>query len=227
MFIGKKVLNATGYKLDDHDMLIGQKLTDIKTWGKHLLICFKKFTVRVHYGLFGSYRVNDERLGKNASLALHFANGNFNSYVASAKIIDEDINELYDWRLDMLSPDWDPKFVKKKVLEQGGDKEIGDILLNANIFSGVGNIIRNEVLYRVKLHPGSTLASIPARKLTAMIKETQVYSYDFLKWRRINQLMKHWEIYAKKKCPKGHEVIKEYTGKTKRRSFICACMEKF
>ena len=118
--------------------------------------------------------------------------------------------------------------VKKILLGYPPERLIGDVLLDANLFSGVGNIIRNEVLYHVRIHPDSALGAIPTRKLTYMIKQTQVYSYDFLEWKKINQLAKHWEVYTKKKCPLGHTILKEYTGKTKRRSFICEqCMIKY
>jgi endonuclease VIII len=227
IFKGKKVIAASGYKFDDHDFFVGKTVIDLKTWGKHFLVCFKDFTLRIHYGLFGGYRINDSRPGKNSALSLVFRTGVFDSYIANLKIIEQPLEEVYDWRLDMLSDQWDPKVVKKKIREQLPDKQIGDILLDAKIFSGVGNIIRNEVLYRVKLHPESLLKAIPSAKLMAMIKETQTYSLDFLQWTRTKELKKHWEVYAQKVCPKGHEVQKIVTGKTKRNSFVCACMERF
>lgn len=228
VFKGKKVLEAKGYAALDHDRLINQKLIDIKTWGKHFLLCFKGFTVRIHFMLFGSYRINDSINGRNASISLHFDNGDFDGYICKVKLLEDNLEDFYDWSLDMLSPEWDPRKVKKLVMEYADHTLIGDLLLDARLFSGVGNIIRNEVLYRVRIHPDSRLGSIPARKITAMIKETQVYSFDFLEWRKINELSMHWEVYSKKKCPLGHTVLKTYTGKTKRRSFICEqCMIKY
>src|ERR1700712_2860410 len=216
-FIGREVLAAKGYAELDHERLLNKKLTDIKTWGKHYLICFKGFTVRIHFMLFGSYRINDSKEGKNASISLHFNNGTFDGYICKVKLIEGKLEDIYDWSLDMLSPQWDPKNVKKLLLKYPPESLIGDLLLDANLFSGVGNIIRNEVLYRVRIHPDSTLGAIPSRKLTQMIKQTQLYSYDFLEWKKKNELQKHWEVYSKQKCPLGHPVLKSYTGKTKRR----------
>jgi len=228
LFKGKEVLVAKGYAALDHKRLLNKKITDIKTWGKHYLICFKGFTVRIHFMLFGSYRINDSKNGKNASISLHFSNGTFDGYICKIKLLEGRPEDFYDWSLDMLSPEWDAKKVKKLLLGYPPESLIGDVLLDANLFSGVGNIIRNEVLYRVKIHPDSVLGAVPTRKLTDMIKQTQVYSYDFLEWKKINQLAKHWEVYTKKKCPLGHTILKEYTGKTKRRSFICEqCMIKY
>src|SRR4029453_6162198 len=102
-FTGRKVLFAKGYAPIDHRRLINQTVVDFKTWGKHFLICFKKFTVRINFGLFGSYRINEEKKGKKRRLPLQFSNGVFNCYAASVKMIDEDLDEIYDWSLDMLS----------------------------------------------------------------------------------------------------------------------------
>lgn len=227
-FKGHEVLVAAGYAELDYERLLHNKVTDIKTWGKHYLICFKGFTLRIHFMLFGSYRINDPKKGKNASISLHFNNGKFDGYVCKVKLLEGNLEDIYDWSLDMLSREWDPKKVKKILLQYPKESFIGDVLLDSNLFSGVGNIIRNEVLYRVRLHPDSKLGAIPGRKLTAMIKQTQVYSYDFLEWKKKNQLAKHWEVYTKKKCPLSHTVLKEYTGKTKRRRFICEqCMVKY
>src|ERR1700712_876543 len=216
-FKGHEVLEVKGYADVDHDRILHQKVVDIKTWGKHYLVCFKGFTLRIHFMLFGSYRINDPKKGKNASIGLHFNNGDFDGYICKVKILEGKLEDIYDWSLDMLSPKWDPKKVKKLLSAYSPDSLIGDILLDASLFSGVGNIIRNEVLYRVRMHPDSVLGAIPSRKLTEMIKQTQLYSYDFLEWKKKNELQKHWEVYSKQKCPLGHPVLKSYTGKTKRR----------
>lgn len=223
-FIGKKVLDVSGYAPLDHDRILNQTLIDIKTWGKHYLLCFKTFTVRVHFLLFGSYRIDNPKPGKNASLAFRFPNGTLDCYICAVRLIEEDLDTLYDWRLDMLSPQWNPRKVKSLLLAYPPATMIGDALLDPELFSGVGNIIRNEVLYRVKVHPDSLIGAIPSRKITALIRETHTYSVEFVEWRKANELGKHWEIYTKKKCPKGHPVLKTYTGKTKRRSFVCPCM---
>ena len=97
-----------------------------------------------------------------------------------------------------------------------------DALLDQNIFSGVGNIIKNEVLYRIKVHPGSLIGALPPRKLTEMINEAVVYSYEFLAWKREYVLKKNWKVHTKKTCPRdGTKIQKEYLGKTNRRTFFC------
>ena len=78
------------------------------------------------------------------------------------------------------------------------DQLVCDALLDQNIFAGVGNIIKNEVLFRIKVHPENTIQSLPPRKLTEMINEARNYSFDFLKWKKAFVLKKHWLIHTKK-----------------------------
>jgi endonuclease-8 len=227
-FKGKKVLHARGYAKFDHKKIIDKNVIDIKTWGKHLLFCFKNFTLKIHFGLFGIYRINDPKEGVNASLALHFSNGDFDCYIAHPSLIEENLSEVYDWQLDQLSPEYNVKKVKEVLLQQSNEKQIGDLLLDPDIFSGVGNIIRNESLYRAKLHPESKLGVIPSRKLTTLIRQTHKYSFEYLEASRKNVLGKTWKVYSQTECPLGHEVKKKFTGKTKRGSFICEqCVEKY
>jgi endonuclease-8 len=54
-------------------------------------------------------------------------------------------------------------------------------LLDQHVFSGVGNIIKNEVLHRIRVHPESTVGGLPSRKLGEMIRQARDYSFDFLR----------------------------------------------
>ncbi len=72
-FIGKKVLQASGNsKKVDFDRLTGAKVTAFKSWGKHFLICFKDFTIRIHFLMFGSYRINELKEDATPRLSLIF-----------------------------------------------------------------------------------------------------------------------------------------------------------
>ena len=102
------------------------------------------------------------------------------------------------------------------------DELVCDALLDQEIFAGVGNIIKNEVLYRIKVHPKTKLGDLPPRKLTQLINEARNYSFDFLKWKKEYTLRKHWLAHTKKTCQRdGDKIVKEYLGKTQRRTFFC------
>ncbi len=227
-FEGKKVTAVSGYAKADIKRIAGHKIKDIRTWGKHLLLEFPGFFVRIHLLMFGSYRVNEEK-DVNPMLRLGFArNQCINFYTCSVKILEGEANDLYDWSADVLSDDWSAEKAKTK-LAAHPDMLVCDALLDQDIFSGSGNIIKNEVLFRTRIHPLSVVGKLPARQLSALIKEARNYSFDFLEWKRQYVLKQHWQIYTKKECPRCHlPVTKEYLGAGKRRTFFCEhCQQRY
>ncbi|MDQ3016813.1 MAG: endonuclease [Bacteroidota bacterium] len=220
-FEERKVLEVTGnVKTIDPELLLNKKLLHIKTWGKHYLLCFHTFTIRIHFLLFGSYAI-DKPKERAEKLSLRFTNGQIFFYACSIKFLAGSPEDHYDWSGDVMNPAWDPIQAKHKI-KQHPDTLICDILLNQEIFAGVGNIIKNEVLFRVGVQPASRTGAISGIKINQIIKEARDYSFDFLKWKKQFVLLKQWLIHTKKKCPKcGGLVIKEYLGKQKRRCFYC------
>lgn len=219
-FIGKEVIEVNGNSKIDKARLLNKKIIAFKSWGKHFLICFKGFSLRIHFLLFGSYRINEKK-DSPVRLNLTFKKGEINLYACAIKLLEGDINTQYDFTSDVMNDGWDPKNAKAK-LKRAKDTLICDALLEQDIFSGVGNIIKNEVLYRVKVHPESCIEKIPALKIKNIINETRIYSFQFLEWKRNNELKKHWLAHSKKVCLRCNiAFIKKYTGLKKRRSFVC------
>src|ERR1051326_3484200 len=101
-FKGKKVVEVTGNSKLDIQKLKGKKISDFKSWGKHFLICFKDFTVRIHFMLFGSYRINEQK-ETTPRLSLRFKSGELNFYTCSVQLIEGDLDEVYDWSADVMS----------------------------------------------------------------------------------------------------------------------------
>jgi endonuclease-8 len=219
-FIRKKVLTIQGNSKIEKAKLINQKIIDIRTWGKQLLICFEGFTLRIHFLMFGTYLIN-ERKSTPLRLSLGFKKGEVNFYTCAIRIIEEPLDEVYDFSADVLNDLWSPRKAGSK-LKAMPEMNVSDALLDQQIFSGVGNIIKNEVLFRIRIHPKSIVGKLPPKLKSALIREARNYSLDFLKWKRIFQLKKHWLIYTKKTCPRDHAPVhREHIGKTNRRTFYC------
>lgn len=226
-FIGKKVLKVIGNSKQDIQILKNRKIIYFKSWGKHFLICFDDLTIRIHFMLFGTYRINEAK-ETPPRLGLKFKTGELNFYACSVQFIDDELDELYDWSADVLSDEWNATKAKKK-LKGNPDMLVCDALLDQQIFAGVGNIIKNEVLYRIKVHPENKVGNLPVKQLNALIKEARNYSFDFLEWKKAFVLKKHWLAHKQKTCKRdGNSIIKKYLGKTNRRSFFCeACQGKY
>lgn len=227
IFEGKKVIAVSGNSKEAIERCLGEQVTAFKTWGKHFLICFNHFTVRIHLMLFGSYLINATKAAA-PRLSLHFENGFINFYSCSVKFIEGDADRVYDWSADIMNTHWDAKKAIAKLKAQPATL-LCDALLDQNIFAGSGNIIKNEVLYRVKLHPLNTVNDLPARALSKLVKETSAYAFDFLRWKKEFTLKQHWLAHTKSTCSRCHIPLqKAYLGKTKRRTFYCNnCQQLF
>lgn len=218
-FIGNKIIAAKGYADTDYSLLEQKKITAIQTWGKHLFICLKDINIEIHLKMFGSYLINERKPKINAKLSLQFAKEELNFYVVDVKLI-KDIS-IYDKGADVMSEEWNAAKAVKK-LREIPDVKICDALLDQQIFSGVGNIIKNEVLWLVKLHPETTIKNISASKFKKLVTEVVDYSFEFLQYKKEGTLSKHWKAYNQKSCSRcKHKIVKLYIGKGKRATYIC------
>lgn len=225
-FVGKKIIAVDGNSKIDLSRLLNQDVIEFKSWGKHFLICLDNLTVRIHFLMFGSYTVDEKKPERAIRLHLRFQNGEINFYACSVKYLEGDINQHYDWSADVMNDDWNKRKAKAK-LKKTPELLICDALLDQDVFAGVGNIIKNEILYRVRVHPESIVGKIPNAKLSKLIDETRIYSFQFLEWKRDYVLKKHWLAHTKKICERCDlPFLKKQTGSKKRRSFICSNCQK-
>ena len=180
-FAGRKILHAEGNAKIDMPRLAGQRITALRSWGKHFLIELPEVAVRVHFLMFGSYT----------------------------------------WSGDVMSDSWDAAAARRK-LRAMPQALVCDALLDQDVFAGVGNIIKNEVLFRVRVHPLSLVGALPAAKLRAIVEQARQYSFEFLAWRRANVLRQHWQVHNKGICPScGGKLTRAWLGKRDRRGFFC------
>mgnify|MGYP006193759997 CR=1 FL=1 len=226
-FVGKKIQQASGLSKIDYSKVTGSRIREFRSWGKHFLIVLDEVTLRIHFLMFGSYRIN-ERKETPARLSLVFNNGEINFYGCSVNFIEGDLDELYDWPADVMSDVWDPEAARLKLINHP-NMMVCDALLNQDIFAGSGNIIKNEVLYRIRVHPETLIENLPEDKLEELIVETRNYSFDFLRWKKQFELKKNWLAHTRRKCLRCDlPFSKMHLGKTNRRSFFCNnCQVKY
>ena len=224
-FAGRKILDAVGNAKIDMSRLIGRKVVAFRSWGKHFLIELPDVAVRVHFLMFGSYTI-DSRKDRDPRLRLSFRGGEVNFYSCAIRLVEGPLDDTYDWSVDVMSPSWDAA-AARRALRSMPETLICDALLDQNLFSGVGNIIKNEVLFRVRVHPCSAVGALPPAKLRAVIEEARNYSFEFLEWKRRFVLRKHWLVHNKGTCPNCQgKLRREWLGTTNRRTFFCPRCQK-
>jgi len=229
-FRGKTVLAVTGNSKIEKERMLNKKVKTIFSWGKHLVIQFDDFALRTHFLLFGAFEasINNSTLtgeyqrAYTPRLQLDFENGTIKLFNCSVKFLEtKNAKASYDFTIDIMSPKWNADKAFDS-LSSKPDVEIADLLLDQEIFAGVGNIIKNEVLWRVRIHPETKVKQIAPSKLMELIAETRKFSLLFYKWRKVFLLRKHLDIYQKSICPRcGAKVKREKTGKRNRISHFC------
>jgi endonuclease-8 len=229
-FVGRRIRTVAGNSRVGIERLRHRTVRDIFAWGKHLVMQFDTFAMRVHFMLWGTFAATvrgasvtgDYRRTGPPRLVLEFANGEITIWSASIKLIDSrHVRSQYDFTADVLSPTWDPAaaFSKTRAFPRA---EIADVLLDQAIFAGVGNIIKNEVLFRTRTSPFRRVSRVPDARLAAIVADARVFSFRFLELRREFALRKNLEIYGRSVCPScGGKVSRKIHGQRARRSFFC------
>jgi endonuclease-8 len=229
-FKNKKILNTSGNSKIGLERFSNQIVCDVFSWGKHLVIQFPDFALRTHFMLWGTYvaKVEAQTLTgdyeKRGTPRINcvFENGEFSFYNSSLKILEtKNAKSEYDFSVDTMSFQWNENkaFVTTRNFPE---EEIGDVLLDQTIFSGVGNIIRNEVLWIESVHPETKVKNISDKKLKEIISETTAFCFQFYEWRKQFILRKNLKVYRKSLCLRCQAKIeRKTTGKRERKSYIC------
>jgi endonuclease-8 len=225
-FLGRKVSKAVGTAKLPFQRIKGHPLSEVQSWGKHFLIRFESLQLRIHFLMFGSYRINNARENRIPKLELSFGKDRIYFYSCAISVLEDPPKNIYDWSIDIMSPEWNPKKALAKVKAKP-EAMVCDLLMDQEIFAGVGNIIKNEVLYNLALHPEVKVRDLTPKQLGSLVKEARSYSLQFYEWKKINQLKRHWHIFRKKTCPEcGGPVTKKPTGKGQRLSHFCKKRQK-
>src|SRR5918996_1438747 len=152
-FRGKTVLSVSGNSKIEKERMLKKEVKNIFSWGKHLIIQFDAFALRTHFLLFGAFEAEvnhstltgDYKRAYTPRLQLDFENGNIKLFSCSVKFLEtRNAKASYDFTIDIMSPKWSPDKAFDSISSKP-DALIADVLLDQEIFAGVGNIIKNEV----------------------------------------------------------------------------------
>ncbi len=229
-FVGRRVEAVAGNSTIGIDRMAGKRLGEIFAWGKHLVLQFDRFALRIHFLLWGTYAADvrgvsvtgDYRRTGPPRLVLTFPNGVITVWSGSLRFVESgSARDEYDFTVDVLSATWDPRAAIRRV-RQHRAAVIADVLLDQSIFAGVGNIIKNEVLYRTRTSPTAVVGRLSDRTLRAIVADARAFSFRFLELRRQYALRANLEIYGRSRCPScGGKVSRLVHGARARRSFFC------
>ena len=85
-----------------------------------------------------------------------------------------------------------PSAKARRKLKKKPVMNVGDALLDQDIFSGVGNIIKNEVLFNLGLLPEVKVGELTARQQRALVREVRISAAADR--RVMNSRRKSWKV---------------------------------
>ncbi len=230
--VGHTIEKVSGNTKIEKERFLNQTIESIFSYGKYLILQFDTFALRVHFLLFGSFEATIKRKKvtgdypkkiRTPRLAFRLNIGHIELYNCSVKIVeDSNLIEQCDYTIDIMDEEWDVAKALKK-LKKDPSVEIADALLDQTIFLGVGNIIKNEVLFLAHISPLRKIKDLSLRQLKKIVELTRKYVFQFYEWRKKFVLRKHYQVYRQSHCKIcGTKVIRKKTGVRNRVSFICS-----
>ncbi|XP_072436188.1 endonuclease 8-like 2 [Chiloscyllium punctatum] len=171
----------------------------------------KRLWLRFHFGMFGSVRANEFSRAKRANkkgdwkdpsprLVLYFPGQQFLVFYNCRICLCNSPPSGHS--CDILHPKFN-RNLALQALQQA--QPVCYTLLNQQLFSGLGNIIKNEVLYLSAIHPMSLGCLLNVEQLQKLLDNVIQFSHEWLDKKVKGKGLKY-HIYQREQCPQGHAV---------------------
>ncbi|MFB6211663.1 MAG: hypothetical protein ABEI76_09010, partial [Halobacteriales archaeon] len=122
-----------------------------------------------HFLMYGTYRLDEER-DKEERLRILTGSHELNIYNGAVKVLEDRDELLRDYdrpEEDVLLPVFDREQALTALQERDG--VVASVLLDQDVFGGVGNIVKNEVLWQEGIDPRSSAAAIPEEQAEQLV----------------------------------------------------------
>jgi len=218
--------------------LISKRFLSSDSLGKNIILFLNGLAIRIHLMMFGSihiYRVDEPLLKPMRRVRLQIKSEKKKLVVYNAPIIEIDKSERILERLrrnlgpDPLSDDWNREKAIRNIMKFPGEK-IGVILLDQSVIAGIGNILRNEILFRAGINPERRVTELSREEIERIVDISLELSKKFLKLKLerkgIKELLLVYNRY-RRPCTICGAPIKFYMQEPiKRKTFVCENCQK-
>jgi len=130
---------------------------------------------------------------------------------------------------DPLSEGWSREKAAENLIRFGKEK-VGAILLNQSVIAGIGNILRNEILFRAKISPEREVESLSEEEVKRIIEQCELLSREFLRLKvEGKSIGQNLYVYNKYRgmCKYCGNPIRFYMQKPiNRKTFVCENCQK-
>jgi endonuclease VIII len=222
-FKGQVASRMDGSAKFEKSRFAGQVLESVFAVGKNLFFQFQVGCLRLHFLMYGRFEIDAPREGKQPRLVISFTRGTFYFYNGAVQAMtSQEVRERFDPSIDVLSSMFDEAKVYGLVKGQPG-AFICDVLMDQDVFAGVGNMIKNEALFRIKMHPMERVHELTDGRIGELIQAARNYSMLFYTVKRAGKPLRDtFQVYQKSKCTAcGGPVTRENAGEANRLNYYC------
>ena len=124
---------------------------------------------------------------------------------------------------DMLCQDTDLELFQQRIQRRSG-KTVPEVLMDQKIVCGIGNYIKSESLYRSRISPHRTVASLEASEIQALFeavklvmnssyraKGASIRDYHSIHGKKEGRYSYQFQVYNRKKDPQGNAIVRVKT----------------
>ena len=215
--------------------LSGQLCVAVEAFGKHLIYHFDNGdALHVHLGLFGRIRKHKLPLSEPRGAVRVRLVGNTHAIDINGpticKVLCDDEFVKLTQRLgpDVLRSDANPNLAFKKI--SNSKTQIGRLIMDQSIMSGIGNIYRSEILWRQSVHPETPGRAISRQTFDRIWEDAKELLNIGVKHNAIitvegarpskGRYRERVNIFSKSTCPVCKEPIRRFEIGG-RRVFVC------
>jgi endonuclease-8 len=163
--------------------LDGLRLHGVRTHGKNLLFDFGELCLHSHLGMNGAWHVygRGERWAKASAAAWAVLRGERSEAVQfggpTLRVLSPGQARL-DPRLarlgpDILAPGFDTAATASAIRAAGGERPLGDVLLDQRLVAGIGNVFKSEGCFAAALDPWRKVSEMAPDELERALDATR------------------------------------------------------
>ncbi len=205
------------------------KLRDVYVQGKRIYLHIDNSVLEIFFGMYGKM-ITTRQGTRTPSLWIRGGIDEFYFYTCSIKFLSEDqFYALFRPSIDVLSPEFSVKEAANTMMSpENHMKQVCDILLDQDIFAGVGNIIKNEALFNAGILPERMCGTLNIKEAENLAACARNFSILFLSSRMSGtRLSSFTHVYFKARCRRcGGKVSRGKCGTTSRITFWCSRCQK-
>lgn len=220
------------------DTIVKKEFLNSDSIGKNILFFFDDVVIRVHLMMYGAihiYEISEPLLKPERQVKILIEGEKKKLVVYNAPIIEIDRKDRILERLrnelgpDPLSKEWNKEKAIQNILKFK-DEKIGVVLLNQSAIAGIGNILRNEILFKAGISPERKIKDLTIEEIEKIVNICEEISKEFLRLKverkKIGPILYVYNRYRGKCKICGSELKFYLQEPIKRKTFVCPKCQK-